>query len=206
MKNKKVIVQILPVIILFILLLAICLIPNNKKENRQEITFDNFSEVSKICELATLKCYYHNVGEWDKSKDGFFNHGLVRLGYKKFWMEYDGIVRVGIDVYNVKINAPDKNGVVDIYVPEAQILDVSADLASMNNLISDEGWFETITAAEKAELFAEAQSKMKETVAADNSILSQARNNAKGLLRQYVIKVGELTGNNYTVRWLDDLQ
>lgn len=205
MKNKKAVIQILPVIILAVVLVVVCFLPRVQKTKNIEVHFNEFSDVSKICELATLKCYYHNVGEWDKSPDGFFNHGLVRMGYKKFWIEYDGVVRVGIDVNDVKIGEPDKDGVVAVYVPEAKVLDVSADMDSMTDLISDTGWFETITAANKAEVFAEAQEKMREASETDNTILSQARNNAKELLKQYITKVGEQIGKSYTVQWTDDL-
>lgn len=205
MKNTKGIFSVVIVAVLMAVILFIWFIPGSQKEKNAKVSLDEFSEVSKICELATLKCYYHNVGEDDKSPDGFFNHGLVRVGYKKIWIEYDGIVRAGIDVNDVKISEPDKNGVVEVYVPEAKILDVSADIDSMTDPISDKGWFETITAQDKADLFAKAQKEMKEAAETDNTILSQARNNAKELLKQYIIKVGEQTGKNYTVQWIDSL-
>lgn len=31
-----------------------------------------FAAVNKICELATLKCYYHDVAEYEKQPNGFF--------------------------------------------------------------------------------------------------------------------------------------
>lgn len=205
MKNKSTVIQISIIIALMLVGIVVCFIPNKLKQKNTEVNFNEFSEVSKICELATLKCYYHNVGEWNESPDGFFNHGVVRLGYKKFWIEYDGIVKVGIDVNEVKINVPDKDDIVKVYVPEAKVLDVSADIDSMTEPISDKGWFETITAENKTAVFAESQKEMREAAEADDTILLQARNNAKGLLKQYIIKIGEQIGKTYTVQWIDNL-
>ena len=43
----------------------------------------DFSGIKSICELATLKCYYHNVAKSTKEKGS----GLAHLGEKerKFW-------------------------------------------------------------------------------------------------------------------------
>ncbi|MDO4788246.1 MAG: DUF4230 domain-containing protein [Johnsonella sp.] len=170
-----------------------------RKESRAE-----FSAVNKICELATLRCYYHDVAEYEKQPDGLFQYGLFQYGYKKFWIEYDGIVEIGIDAGRVKVNAPDKDGVVRIYIPEAQILNINADPDSMGELISETGKFTQITAAEKAEAFARAQESMKIHAQNDGSLLMQAHHNAKELLKQYVINVGEEIGQHYTVEWMED--
>lgn len=203
-KEKK--TDWLSIVVMILLLVAIAttwLIP--VVHNRQEVFDTNeFSAVDKICELATLKCYYHDVAELEKSPEGLFKYGLAQYGYKKLWMEYDGIVEVGIDVNDVKVSSPDKDGVVQIYVPQAKILDVSAQIDSMKDPISDTGWFTSITTEEKAEAFAEAQANMKEEAQSNGSILSQAQNNAKELLKQYVINVGKQMNKQYTVQWIDN--
>lgn len=203
-KKKTDWLSIVVMILLFVAIAATWLIP--VVHNRQEELFDTneFSAVDKICELATLKCYYHDVAELKKEPKGPFKLGVAQYGYKKLWMEYDGIVQVGIDVNEVKVNSPDKDGVVRIYVPEARILDVSAQIDSMKDPISDTGWFTSIKTEEKAEAFADAQTKMKEEAQSNGSILSQAQNNAKELLKQYVINVGKQINKQYTVQWVDN--
>lgn len=67
----------------------------------QEQKSADFSGVQSVAELATLKCYYHNVAKAEQ--DG----GLFDIGYKKVWVEYDGIVEVGVDVSQVTISEPD---------------------------------------------------------------------------------------------------
>lgn len=168
------------------------------KTTKESVTAE-FSAVDKICELATFQCYYHDVAEYEKQPDGPFQYG-----YKKFWIEYDGIVEIGIDINEVQVKQPDENGVVRIYVPEARILNVDADAYSMSEPIADTGIFTTITSEEKAKAFSAAQTAMRENAETDNSILSQAHDNAKELLKQYVIHVGEQIGQQYTVEWLDN--
>lgn len=174
------------------------------KKQKEEPVIVEFSAVDRICELATLRCYYHNVAEYEKEPDGLFKYGLFQYGYKKLWMEYDGIVEIGIDVNKVQVNQPDENGVVRIFVPEARVINVEADENSMSNPIWDTGEFTTITSEEKAKAFSAAQTTMRENAKNDDSKLAQARGNAKTLLKQYVIRVGEQIGQQYTVEWVND--
>ncbi len=155
--------------------------------------------VNKICELATLRCYYHDVAEYERQARGVFNHG-----YKKFWIKYDGIVEIGIDIGQVQVNQPDKKGNVRIYVPETKILNITANPESMSEMIEDTGIFTKITAAEQAEAFSEAQTTMKSNAEQDSNILMQAYNNAKELLEQYIVKVWEQTGEHYVVEWISE--
>ena len=73
---------------------------SEEKKSNNSISRD---QVSKICELATLKCYYHDVAEETVEPAAPFRYGLFRFGYKKFWIEYDGIVELGIDADKVDI-------------------------------------------------------------------------------------------------------
>ena len=174
-----------------------------KKGEKPLISQDEFaaSSISRICELATLKCYYHDVAEYKKESGGLFN--FFHHGYKKFWIEYDGVVEAGVDASQVELSAPDENGIVKIYVPEAKILNIEADPDSMNDAIADTGVFTSITATDRAEAFSTAQADMKKGAESDSNLLRQAQMNAKELLKQYVTSVGEQIGQHYAVRWVD---
>ncbi|MEI3228995.1 MAG: DUF4230 domain-containing protein [Lachnospiraceae bacterium] len=61
-------------------------------EPKQEIV-PQASQMKAICELATMKCYYHNVAKYTREDAA----GI--LWWKKdrrFWIEYDGIVTMGM--------------------------------------------------------------------------------------------------------------
>ena len=78
---------------------VVLLIPSNAYKSADESAeTSQFAAVDKICELATLKCYYHDVAEYEKQAEGLFKYRPFKYGYKKVWIEYDGIVEVGIDV------------------------------------------------------------------------------------------------------------
>lgn len=171
------------------------------KLKKQPVAPD-FSGIDTICELATLECYYHNVVEYEKQPDGLFQYGLFQYGYKKMWMEYEGIIKVGIDVNEVQVEQPDENNVVRITIPNARVMDVDVDPYSMSDPIVDTGILTTITTEEKSQAFAETQKAMRENAENDSYILSQAQENAKELLKQYVIQVGEQIGQDYTVEFI----
>ena len=76
----------------------------------------DFSGVTSVCELATLKCYYHNVAKEEIDASGPFAKWF-KTGYKKIWTEYSGIIEYGIDVSKVEVSEPDKDGVVTITIP-----------------------------------------------------------------------------------------
>lgn len=168
-----------------------------------ENTID-FSGVSKICELSTLKCYYHNVAELKKDPDGLFQYGWFKYGFKKLWIEYTGVIEVGIDVNQVQVNEPDENNIVYVYVPDARITKVSADSDSMSEPISDTGVFTEITIEDQNQAFSQEQSKMEASANNDTTILNRAKNNAKKLIEQYIVNVGKEVGENYKVKWLDE--
>lgn len=201
--DKKTLIINSIIAIIIVILVVITLVFINKK-NKNESDVKEFSGFEKICELATLRCYYHNVTEYEKKPDGLFKYGFFQYGYKKFWMEYEGIIEVGIDVSKVQIKEPDKDNVVRVYVPEATILNMDVNLNSMSDLISDKGVFTKITSEEQAEAYAKAQANMKENAENDKNIREQAYGNAKELLEQYITNVGKQLGKTYTVEWLDE--
>ena len=194
--------MIISVLLLAAVLALTALIHSGAADKKtQEIS--DISTGDKICELATLKCYYHDVAEYEKQAEGLFKYRPFKYGYKKVWIEYDGTVDVGIDVNEVQISEPDRKGVVRIYVPDAKILNVSADKDTMSEPLIDKGIFTTITAEDKNKAFADAQATMQKNAETDAVMLTQAKNNAKELLEQYVINVGEQTGKTYEVEWLE---
>lgn len=205
--SPKRMVGISVAIIAIIAIIAIGVVSLIRKKPNQEIIHrePEFAQIAEICEMATLKCYYHNVAEYKRDPDAIFQYGWFQYGYKKIWLEYSGIVTVGVDASKIRVEKPDSNGVVDIFIPEAKVFDVSADKESIADPICDTGYFTEITVEEKAKAFSEAQKNMREAAEADNTILTEARNNAKELIKQYVERIEDPSSNlKYTVNWIDE--
>lgn len=180
------------------ILLVGCLCFSGCNSTKEEA---DFSGIHSVCELATLKCYYHNVAKAEKEASGIFK--WLGVGYKKMWIEYSGIVELGIDVSKVSVSEPDKNGVVEIAIPKAEILNIDLDEDSMDEPLTDTGIFTKITKEEETFALSEAQKDMKETAQANTTLLVQAEERAKNLLEGYVKNVGEQIGEEYTVKWVE---
>lgn len=191
MKRKK----ILCLLVISMLCLTGCA---DKKEEKEEA---DFSAIQSVCELATLKCYYHNVAKSETEASGLFK--WLGTGYKKIWTEYSGIVELGIDVSKVSVSKPSKDGVVKVTIPDAEILNVDLDEDSMGEPLTDTGFMTKITKEEETEALAEAQNHMEETAKENGNLLNQAKERAKSVIEGYIKNVGEQIGKEYTVEWVE---
>lgn len=162
----------------------------------------DFSGVTSVCELATLKCYYHNVAKAETEASGIFAKWL-KTGYKKIWTEYSGIIEYGIDISQVTVSEPDKNGVVTVTMPDAQVLNVDVDEDSLGTPLTDTGFLTSVTTEEKTTTLAGAQEAMEQQAKENTEMLSQAKAQAKTLIEEYIKNVGESIGEEYTVEWKD---
>lgn len=162
----------------------------------------DFSGVTSVCELATLKCYYHNVAKAETEASGIFAKWL-KTGYKKIWTEYSGIIEYGIDISQVTVSEPDKNGVVTVTMPDAQVLNVDVDEDSLGTPLTDTGFLTSVTTEEKTTTLAGAQEAMEQQAKENTEMLSQAKAWAKTLIEEYIKNVGESIGEEYTVEWKD---
>ena len=192
MKRKKIVC----LLVISMLCIGGCGDKNQKKEEEAD-----FSAISSVCELATLKCYYHNVAKSETEASGLFK--WLGKGYKKIWTEYSGIVELGIDVSKVSVEKPTADGVVKVTIPNAEILSVDLDEDSMGEPLTDTGFMTEITKEEETEALAEAQNHMEETANENGNLLNQAKERAKSLIEGYVKNVGEQIGKEYTVEWVE---
>lgn len=191
MKNTK-----FTCVILITLLSINCLFGCGSQKQKPD-----FSSIKSVCELSTLKCYYHNVATYEKNA-----HGLLKVfgsGYKKIWIEYSGIVNLGIDINKVDISEPDTNNVITIKIPDAEVQSTSLDKSTLSEPLTDKGVFTKITTEEKTEALSSAQQNMKETAQKDTSLLAQAKEHAKLILQGYINNLGEEFNEEYTIKLVD---
>lgn len=156
------------------------------------------SQMKAIFELAVMECYYHNVakyseedaaGIWWWKKD------------KKFWIEYSGVITLGIDVSRVNIEVEDS--LVTISIPEAEIQGARVDSSSLSrdSFIVDKDSAD-IDAEDEIYAFGEAQMQLEEAASNDKALLAEAQQRAKILLEDYVTNIGAAVGKEYTVDWI----
>lgn len=158
------------------------------------------SQMKAICELATMKCYYHNVAKFFKedAEKGFLGIGSKDM---RFWIEYSGVVTLGIDASLMSIEVSDTQ--ITITLPEAKVLNCEVDEASLSkdSYIVDKNSAEP-TAEDEIEAFNQAQAEMRANAENDAALLASAQQRAQTLLEEYVHNIGEVVGKQYSIKWV----
>ena len=174
--------------------------------NKKEPVAKSVSEanVRRICELASLECYYHNVSNWTQNAYGILS--FTGYGEKKIWIEYDGVVRVGINAGAVKISKPDKNDVITVTIPAATILEKDLDESTIQEITSDRTvafvFRDAVNTDDKIKALAEAQADMVESASKNEMILNEAQERAKKIIERNIVALGEAGGKHYTVKFV----
>ena len=143
-------------------------------------------------------CYYHNVAKYkEENAEGV-------LWWKKdkvFWIEYSGVVKIGIDasLVNIVIDADS----VSITLPEATVLSCRVDSSSLNQdsyIVAKDS--AAITAEDEVYSFSEAQKQLEDCAANDRALLAEAQQRAQELLEDYITNIGNAVGKEYTIHWV----
>lgn len=187
-------------ITILLLVLVIAIIIPKKESNIFEKS--GYNKIQRMSEMATIEVIYHNVASYEKDSDGLLN--LTKYGYKKYWLEYEGTIKFGIDAKKIKINKPNKKGIVKVYIPEAKVIgEPNVNKEKMKEPIIDKGFLTSITPQEKSNAFIDAQKNMKENAEKDTELLFLARENAKAIIKNYIIKTAKKIGKEYQVEFID---
>lgn len=188
MKEKRVIA---------ILLMLTLMMGSLQGCSKKETPVPELTQVRSICNLATLKCYYHNVALSEKEASNFLEKD------KKFWIEYTGIANVGIDMSKVQMKIDGEK--VKVTLPSAKLLNISIEENDLNEnsyFFSDDGIFKNkITADDQAKAINDAQEEMKKEVRENTAVMASAQNRAKTLIENYIKQLGEASGIEYQIEW-----
>lgn len=156
------------------------------------------AQMKSICELATMQCYYHNVAKYyEKDASGI----LLWKKDRRFWVEYSGVVTVGIDTSLVSIVVEGEN--VTITIPPAEVLDCKVDEKTLTEdsfIVAKDS--ASVEAEHQTKAFKEAQAKMEEAASQDTVLLTNAQQRAQKLLEDYVNNIGDCTGVTYRIQWI----
>lgn len=156
------------------------------------------SQMKAICELAVMDCYYHNVAKYElKDAEGF----LWWTKDKNFWIEYSGVVTIGIDVSRVTVEVDGTK--VTISIPAAEVLRYTVDSSSLTEdsyIVAKDS--AAIEAEDEIEAFSVAQADLEATASQDTALLASAQQQAQQLLEDYITNIGKATGKSYTIEWI----
>ena len=192
------------VLMICVMALSLCACANGSGQAKEEENIaanePALSQIRSICELATLECYYHNVAKSTKTK----GTGLAHVGEKerKFWIEYTGVAKIGIDMSDVSMKVD--GTCVEITIPDAKILEKEVKTIDEDDYIAtSDSWFNKnpITAEEQTQAVNDAQDEMVAAVEKNKALLASAQERAKTLIENYVTQLGEAAGVEYQVTW-----
>ena len=100
----------------------------NESSVPEKIPEPEITKMRSICELATMECYYHNVAKFYEEKAESF---LWFTKDKHFWIEYAGVVTIGIDASLVNVMVEDEK--VTITMPPAKVLGCKVDETTLDH-------------------------------------------------------------------------
>lgn len=188
------------ILILSAALLLLCTACGEQSKEEPVAMEPKVSQMKAICELAVMDCYYHNVAKYyeKEAEKGFLGIGKKD---KHFWIEYSGIVRLGVDVSLVSVEVSGTQ--VTITLPEAKVLGCKVDSASLTeaSFIVDKRSAD-IDASDEVKAFEQAQSQLEQTAAGDRTLLASAQQRAQTLLEEYITNVANAAEKQYAIRWV----
>lgn len=183
-----------PIVVAIILVLMISITACNKGNSEME---PKLSQVKSICELAVIDCYFHNVAKFtEKDAAGI----LWWKKDKKFWIEYSGKVRIGVDLSLVQVDV--KENTVTVTLPEPRVLSATVDPDSLtkDSYIIDIDSAK-VTAEDEIKAFEVAQKQLVEHAENDILLFANAQERVQTLIEDYIKNIGEAIGTAYEIEW-----
>lgn len=139
-------------------------------------------EIQEIGELATMEYCYTNVGTLDASKKLFKTEVDIPLTKKTVVMTMDGVLKVGVDVNDIKIDCDEATKTITIKLPKVQMFSDELDENSIRIYDEKGGMFNKVTMEDSSALRSQIKERAEQNAIA-NGVYDQARTNAETILR-----------------------
>ena len=165
-----------------------------RPDNDKDIAY--WFQIQEIQELTSVEGKYHVVTVHEEEGN------VLGIGDKYIWFEYDVKVKAGIDMNQLTIEEPAKDGVVKIHLPPTEIQGITEIEESKKNPVREVGFMTKLSVEEEDKIFEKATKKL-ESGDQMAEVLIEARENIKDILEDYVKGIGELVGEKYTVEWVE---
>ena len=189
----------LSIVLVFIIMLSGLTGCNKKEEKKKEQL--NLNRIQEISELATLETYYHNVAKINKKAgSGLLNIGEVN---RKYWIEYNGVAKIGIKADNITFEINGNNIVVTM--PHAIILDTKIENYNQDSVYkTKDSWFNAneITKSEINKAIKETNDVMINKIKNESNLFTKAEHNAEALLTSYINEIGKIHGEKYEIKYV----
>ena len=169
-------------IVLFLALMAGSFIMGavlTHQESEPVITADLLGQqLRDIQELSTVEYHYTNMGRFENQKD--FYGWKVPFTTKSFIVAYDGVIKAGVDLSEMKIEVSGKT--ITVTMPEAKVLSHEMDEESLEVYDETHNIFNPIEIEDYTRFTAD-QKESIEARALDNGLLTSAAQRAENTVR-----------------------
>lgn len=153
-------------------------------------------QISEISELATLHHHYRKNANYQDAKKllEYMPDWRINKSIKEFSLVYEGDVKLGYDLKDIKILVDPNTQSIFIYLPEPKILSHSIDFESIQILWEKQGWFNNIRFEDFKQFFILEQKKYEQ----ENSeeLKRRAREHAMKLIQ---LRLGTTIESGYKV-------
>ena len=153
-------------------------------------------QISEISELATLHHHYRKNANFQDAKKllEYMPDWRINKSIKEFSLVYQGDVKLGYDLKDIKILVEPNTQSIFIYLPEPKILSHSIDFESIQILWEKQGWFNNIRFEDFKQFFISEQKKYEQENSAE--LKRRAREHAMKLIQ---LRLGTTIERGYKV-------
>ena len=165
-------------------------------------------QISEISELATLHHHYRKNANYQDAKKllEYMPEWWINQSIKEFVLVYEGDVKLGYDLKDIKINVEPVTRTIFIYLPEPKILSHSIDFESIKVIWEKSGWLNDIKFEDFKKFFIAEQKRYEQENITE--LKRRAREHAMHIILLYLgsaVKLAEIDENaqkSFVDRWL----
>ena len=153
-------------------------------------------QISEISELATLHHHYRKNANFQDAKRllEYIPDWRINKSIMEFSLVYQGDVKLGYDLKDIRILVEPNTQSIFIYLPEPKILSHSIDFESIQILWEKQGWFNNIRFEDFKQFFISEQKKYEQENSAE--LKRRAREHAMRLIQ---LRLGTTIERGYKV-------
>ena len=152
---------------------------SQKQEELSAIVLQN--QISSMSELAVVTYTYTELGQYESSKE--FYGVKMPFTTNRFLLTFDGVIKAGIDMTEVKVDVDSDTKTVTVKLPGAEILSHEIDEDSVKIYDEKTSIFNPFTVQDYTSFYAD-QKKTVEEKAREKGLLTEAQAQAEHAVRQ----------------------
>lgn len=149
--------------------------------------------IKRLSNLESLVCTFKTVADLGAPA---YDIGIVKFGKNKYFIEYNAIVTVAVDLAEIKYNEKDNT----LIIPKAKIADVKHDPNSIKES-SHDNFLSSISSDDRKKLVNTSLAELEKNLINNGYILRQGQEIAASQVKSFVDNVFRLTGKEAKMKY-----